>query len=295
MITNSENAISKTLGQLNKIIKGKIWDTRRNIEDEEKWVQRREELAKEIRENSYKPEVENIDRIRKVSIWIFVLPLIALNLCLFISVNYHLFENTILTVDQIGRIGFTIPYIDGGVSISRTARTYPTYLLFKPGMVITALLLIQYWIANNKLFKELNNELKNKFFFIFGVGSAIFLVLHSIFLGVSFDLDSFALLEKIDKFLRRFVLLGFILFEIIAQSLLVINIIKIKEKISSFINKKVLILKIILVSILVIVAILSAPILNSDNYTHFKHALEWNYFLGVVSFYLLTFLFWKRV
>ena len=51
MITNSENAISKTLGQLNKIIKEKMWDTQRNIEDEEKWVQRREELAKEIREN----------------------------------------------------------------------------------------------------------------------------------------------------------------------------------------------------------------------------------------------------
>ena len=51
LITKLHNAISKTLGQLNKIIKEKIWDTQRNIEDEEKWVQRREELAKEIREN----------------------------------------------------------------------------------------------------------------------------------------------------------------------------------------------------------------------------------------------------
>ena len=51
MITNWENAISKTLGQLNKIIKEKIWGTPRNIEGEEKWVQKREELAKEISEN----------------------------------------------------------------------------------------------------------------------------------------------------------------------------------------------------------------------------------------------------
>ena len=51
----------------------------------------------------------------------------------------------------------------------------------------------------------------------------------------------------------------------------------------------------LLVSVLIIVAVLSAPILNSSEYTHFKHALEWNYFLGVVSFYLLTFLFWKKV
>ena len=51
MITKLHNAISKTLGQLNKIIKEKIWDTPRSIEDEEKWVQKREELAKEISEN----------------------------------------------------------------------------------------------------------------------------------------------------------------------------------------------------------------------------------------------------
>ena len=96
------------------------------------------------------------------------------------------------------------------------------------------------------------------------------------------------------KFFRRFVLFGFIIFEIIAQALLVINMIKAKPKIQTYINKKVLILKIILVSVLIIVAFLSAPILNSTEYTLFKHALEWNYFLGVVTFYLLTFLFWKK-
>ena len=289
MITNSENAISKTLGQLNKTIKEKIWDTQRNIEDEEKWVQRREELAKEIRENSYKPEVENIDQIRKVSIWIFVLPLVALNLCLFISINYHLFENTILTVDQIGRIGFTIPYIDGGASISRTARTYPTYLIFKPSMILTAILLIKYWIANNKLIGIVNNETnKNKYFLIFGVGSALFLITHSIFLGIKFDYDLY-------KFFRRFVILGFIIFEVIAQTLLVLSLFKIKKKMEKFINKKILILKIILVSVLIIAALVSLPFLVSSGYSHFKHALEWNYFVGVILFYLLSFLFWKKI
>ena len=70
--------------------------------------------------------------------------------------------------------------------------------------------------------------------------------------------------------------------------------VKVKEKINSLINSKILKLKIILVSILCVVAIFTAPILNSSDFTHFKHALEWNYFLGVVTFYLLTFLFWKR-
>ena len=232
--------------------------------------------------------MEDINRIRKTSIWIFIVPITVINLCLLIAVNSELLDNTIFSVDPIGRSGFTIPYIDGGVSISRSARTYPAYLLFKPGMIITAILLIRYWIINNRLIGKINNETyKNKYFLFFGVGSAIFLILHSIFLGINFELDLF-------KFFRRFILLGFIIFEIVAQALLVISIFKIKEKIDIFINKKILMLKILLVSVMIIVAVLSAPILNSSEYTHFKHALEWNYFLAVISFYFLTFLFWKK-
>ena len=232
--------------------------------------------------------MEELNRIRKASLWIFIIPMVAINSCLFISINYHLFENTIFVVDQIGRSGFTIPYIDGSLSISRAARTYPSYLLFKPGMIITAIILIQYWISNNNLFKKIDDfSKKNKYFLFFGVGSALFLIAHSIFLGINFETDLY-------KFLRRFVLLGFIIFELIAQTLLVLNIIKIKGKILEFINIKILTLKIILVSVLLVVAFLSAPILNSSEYTHFKHALEWNYFLGIVTFYLLTFLFWKK-
>jgi len=230
--------------------------------------------------------VEETFRIKKISVWIFIVPVVVLNACLFISVNWELFQHTIFQVDEIGKSAYTLPYIDGGTSISRSARTYPAYLLFKPGMIITAILLILYWFENNRLFKKINNRLKNEYFLIFGVGSAIFLIMHSIFLGINFEADPY-------KFFRRFILLGFIIFEVIAQTLLVINIFKNKKKIESSINKKILVLKIILVSLLIVVAFVSAPILNSSNYTHFKHALEWNYFLGVVCFYLLTFLFWK--
>ena len=216
------------------------------------------------------------------------MPLITLNFCLFISTNHHFFENTIFVVDQIGRSAFTIPYIDGGLSISRTARTYPAYLIFKPGMIITAVLLVKYWIANNAMAQTINNENeKNYRFLLFGVGSAIFLIVHSIFLGVSFENDLY-------KFFRRFVLICFILFEIIAQALLVITLFKIKNKIANIINKKILILKIVLVSTLVIVTLASIPILVTSGHTSLKHALEWNYFVGVIMFYLLTFLFWKR-
>ena len=232
--------------------------------------------------------MENINRIRIISIWIFIVTLASLNLCLFISVNYHLLEGTIFTVDQIGRSAFTIPYLDGSVSISRTARTFPAYLIFKPGMLITSILLIQYWRANNKLIQTINNDFnKNKYFLFFGVASAVCLIIHSLLLGIKFDIDLY-------KFFRRFVLLAFIIFELVAQAMLINSIIKVKHKISEMINKKILIIKIFVVSVLIVVGILSLPILTSSGYVHFKHALEWNYFIGVIAFYLLTFLFWKR-
>ena len=232
--------------------------------------------------------MEGIYKIRRLSFWIFIVPIVVLNACLFIAINYNLFQGTIFAVDPIGQSGFTIPYIDGSLSISRSARTYPAYLLFKPGMIITAVLLILYWLENNKIFKKIDNTTdKNKNFLYFGVGSAIFLILHSVLLGVNYEIEIY-------KFFRRFILLGFIIFEITAQALLVVNIFKIKTKVKEFINNKILILKAILVIVLIIVAIFAAPILNSTEYTHFKHALEWNYFIGVVLFYLLTFLFWKK-
>ena len=227
-------------------------------------------------------------QIRKLSLWIFIIPLVAINLCLFISVNFEIFENTFLSVDQIGRSGQTFPYFDGGVSISRTARTYPTFLIFKPGMIFTSILLIIYWTKTNKIinfYQGLKN--KNNLFKILGIISAIFLVIHSLLLGVKFDNDIY-------KFFRRFVLLSFIIFEIVAQSLLVYRFFKLKSFMIKQINNYVLTLKIILVSILVIVALVSLPIVVTSGNTHFKHALEWNYFFGVILFYFLTYLFWKR-
>ena len=232
--------------------------------------------------------MKEIMQIRKLSLWIFFLPLIAINLCLLISVNPGLLEGTIFTVDQIGRSGFSIPYLDGSLSISRASRTFPQYLIFKPSMIITGILLFFYWNYNNNLICKIRNTENFKYKFrIFGILSAIFLIIHSIFLGIKFDIQLY-------KLFRRIVLLLFIIFELIAQGMLVYYLFKIKSKISEITNKKILVIKLILVSILVIVAFASLPILVTKGNTHFKHALEWNYFVGVITFYLLTFFFWKR-
>ena len=231
--------------------------------------------------------MNEITQIRKLSLWIFFIPLIAINICLFISQNYEIFEGTFFAVDQLGRSAYSIPYLDGSLSISRASRTFPQFLIFKPAMIITAITLYYYWNANNNLVNKFKFTNINYKFKIFGILSAIFLAIHSIFLGIKFDF-------QIYKLMRRIVLLLFIIFELIAQGILVYHFFKIKEKLVNLINRKILILKALLVSILTIVALLSLPILLDKGNTQFKHSLEWNYFVGVILFYLLTRLLWKR-
>ena len=106
-------------------------------------------------------------------------------------------------------------------------------------------------------------------------------------MGVKFDI-------QIYKLFRRVVLVLFIIFELIAQGYLVYHFYKLKEKLEKLIIKKLLIMKFFLVSILVCVAFLSLPTLVTKGNTHFKHMLEWNYFVGVIIFYLFSRYFWKR-
>jgi len=234
--------------------------------------------------------MEHINKAKLISIWIFILPFIAVNTCLILVTQFHnLFPN------QVDIIHNTFPYFDGGASISRTARPYPSWLVFKPLMIFTSFLLVKYWIYNREIINFFSRDHKNiKKIFFFGVASAIFLTLHSIFLGIKFDNDLY-------KLFRRVILLLFIIFEIIAQAYLVSTLYSFKENISNYLNLNILKIKIVLVSILIIVAVISIPIISlpGDEFMgitlkFLKHGLEWNYFLGVITFYLLTFLMWKK-
>ncbi|MDC3035908.1 hypothetical protein OA107_00765 [Candidatus Pelagibacter sp.] len=234
--------------------------------------------------------MEQIHKVRSISIWIFIVPFVAVNTCLILITQFHgLFPNN----EDI--IHNTIPYIDGGASISRTARPYPSWLIFKPAMFLTSFLLIKYWLYNKSIIEYFSSNHKNiKKILFFGIASAIALIIHSIFLGIKFDNDLY-------KLFRRVIMLSFITFEIVAQAYLVTTLYTFKDKITEHINKKYLILKIFLVGGLIIIAIISIPIISLPgdfflgfNLKFFKHALEWNYFLGVISFYFLTYLMWKK-
>ncbi len=235
--------------------------------------------------------MDEINRVKSISIWIFIVPFVAVNTCLILITQFHgLFPN------QEDIIHNTIPYFDGGASISRTARPYPSWLVFKPAMFLTSYLLIKYWMYNKSIIIFFDKNHKNmKKVVYFGIASAIALIIHSIFLGIKIDNDFY-------KLFRRVIMLMFIIFEIVAQAYLVATLYSFKDKLTKFINKRYLTLKLYLVSILIVVAIISIPIISLPgndfmgfNLKFFKHALEWDYFIGVISFYFLTFLMWKKI
>jgi len=235
--------------------------------------------------------MEQINKVKSISIWIFIVPFLAVNTCLILITQFHsLFPN------QEDIIHFTIPYFDGGASISRTARPYPSWLIFKPAMFLTSFFLIKYWLYNKSIitYFDKNHKNINKVVY-FGIASAIALIIHSIFLGIKFDNDFY-------KLFRRVIMLLFIIFEIVAQAYLVATLYSFKDKLSEYINKNFLTLKLFLVSILIVVAAISIPIISLPgnnflgfNLKFFKHGLEWNYFIGVITFYLLTFFMWKKI
>lgn len=226
--------------------------------------------------------MNSIDKVKSISVWIFIIPFISVNTCLLIVTNFH----------QILEPGVpifpTFPYFDGGVSISRTVRNYPLYLIFKPAMFITSYLLIRYWLNTKNIINHFQNDyIHVKKIVFFGVTSAVLLTLHSIFLGIKFDNDLY-------KLFRRVVMLSFIVFELVAQAYLIKFFYEVRDKLNDRINVTYLKIKRILITFLIAISIITLPFLPFDNFKFLKHAIEWNVFLGVIVFYLLTYLMWKK-
>ena len=227
--------------------------------------------------------MDSIHKVKSISIWIFIIPFISINLCLLIVTKFHE-----ILAPGVPISSSVLPYFDGGVSISRTVRNYPLYLIFKPAMFLTSYLLIKYWISTKDIINHFNPGHKHiKKIFFFGIASAIFLTIHSIFLGIKIDNDFY-------KFSRRVVMLAFIIFELIAQAYLVATFLDLQEKLQLHINEKILKIKKNLITVLIAVSIIALPFLPFNNFKFIKHALEWDLFLGIIIFYLLTFFMWKK-
>tara|TARA_B100000902_G_C27258037_1_gene889062 strand:+ start:122 stop:1231 length:1110 start_codon:yes stop_codon:yes gene_type:complete len=204
---------------------------------------------------------------------------------------FPLYYETLYSLKQKSNLGTTIsinPFINGETSISNIVKRFPINLVFKPLLFISVIFMYLYWRNYNYLFKEILNSKDNKFVF-FGVASAIFLFLHVLFLGMEID-------NKIFKLLRKLIIVFFILSEIIAQFLLSIKLFKNKNNLSYYCNSYIINIKLLFVIIIAVISALVVFILLVyDLSNKIDYILEWNYFAGLLFYYLLSALMWKKL
>ena len=179
------------------------------------------------------------------------------------------------------------PFLYGEVSISNLVKRHPINIFFKSLLYIGVILMTMYWYNYNSIFKIILNTKTNIFYF-FGLGSAALLFLHVYFLGTTSN-------NEILKDFRRIVIVLFILFEVVAQTLLAFKIYKNKDSLSKYCYKLIVLTKIFFVSFIVAITVIILIILSIYNLaSNVDYILEWNYFIVLLIFYLLSSLMWKK-
>ena len=180
------------------------------------------------------------------------------------------------------------PFIYGEVSISNIAKRFPINFVFKPMMFIASFLMIFYWLSYQKVYRNITKTKKINKFTFFGILSGVFLFMHVFFLGSTIDNDIF-------NHIRKFILILFILFEIYAQFFITRRLYINFDKFNKYISKKILNIKIIYMILIILSAVSIILILAFKNLdSKFDYILEWNFFLLLLIFYLLSALMWKK-
>ena len=209
--------------------------------------------------------------IRYLSLILFVLPLFTVVVSYIASVKLNL-------------VSSCIPNLDGCTSISRVGRYEPVKYFFKPFMYLFGVFLFFYWRENFlKLSLLVSNNRQLMFTYIVGIISVLFLFLYIFFLGES----------NIYRFFRKIGIYIYIFFTVIAQVLLAIQYIKLKNK--DYLNYKFIKFKLILSVSLVSLGVIALPVLVSkiESFPEIKNIISWNYFFLIQLYYLITFFCWK--
>ena len=148
--------------------------------------------------------------------------------------------------------------------------------------------MISYWYNYNKIFNKIIDKKQNVFYFL-GLTSAIFLFLHVYFLGTTST-------NEFLKDFRRIVILLFILFEVFAQGFLAFKIYNNRNIFAEYCYKSIVLTKIFFVIFMVTFTVIIMIVLSVLNLpSTVDYILEWNYFVVLLFFYLLSSLMWKKL
>ena len=179
------------------------------------------------------------------------------------------------------------PFFYGEVSISNLVKRHPINIFFKLFLYIGVILMIAYWYNYNKIFKGIINKKVNIFYF-FGLISAICLFFHVYYLGTTST-------NEFLKYFRKIVIVLFILCEIFAQGLLAHKIYKNRNIFFNYCYRSIILAKLFFVRIIIVFTLMIMIILSLFNLPNtVDYILEWNYFVILLVFYLLSSIMWKK-
>lgn len=188
-----------------------------------------------------------------------------------------------------GIVPACIPYLEGCTSISATGRHGLGYILFKAGMLPSALLLILYWRLCRDWLLEAGDvdDRGLRSLLWLGIGGALFLALYTVFLGHKGEVYSL---------LRRFGVTLNLGFTFLAQLLVVWRLRRLRDNdgrtpCPSWILRA----KTWLVTVMLLLGLGSIPVSNfiADK-DPVENAIEWSFCLLMSCFYLLTATAWRR-
>jgi len=187
-----------------------------------------------------------------------------------------------------GHIPACIPLLEGCTTISSAGRYGISYLLFKAGMLPTAVLLTFFWPACRRWFLALGgtDSFGLRAMVSLGVIAAAFLVLYSVFLGSDGD---------IYRLLRRFGVTVHFSFSYLAQVLL-LNRLWDSRREPSFHLPHYISSGMLAVSVLMLVlGLISIPVgeIIADPGDRIINVIEWNFALLLFGWYLLLWLAWR--
>lgn len=187
-----------------------------------------------------------------------------------------------------GIVPACIPYLEGCTSISATGRHGPGYVLFKAGMLPSALALIAYWrLCRDWLLEagDVDGPAMRSLLWL-GIAAALFMMLYTVFLGHK---------GEVYNLLRRFGVTLNLGFTYLAQLLVVWRLRRLRDRDGQApCPAWILRAKTWLVTVLLLLGLGSVPVSNfiADK-DPVENAIEWTFCLLMSSFYLLTALAWR--
>ena len=212
-----------------------------------------------------------INPISRTALIICFLPILAINLSYIIAV-------------AAGNVPSCFPYFDGCTSISSTGRSPPSSYIFKPAMIITAVLMIWFWFWTSQwlnLLGEQSTSFRRQLMVIGSVG-AIALFIYVYFLGTE---------GTIYRLMRRYGVTVYFGFTYLAQLLLAGRLYRLAKQNGNQALLNISRLMLALCVLLLVIGLISIPVTNNiiDNNV-IEMVIEWNLAL-LLQIYFLFFYF----